>query len=106
MIVFLTKYHVLTGVAIACFGWVPIGQATDLYELPPLLYSQSTASTKVEVVIADIAANPLRWTHKDDKDTLRLLLQELDIPEATQVLVFSKTSLQRKNRKLVNVILV
>ena len=91
-----TRRVQVASVAAACLGLIPASPGIDLYELPPISYSDATASTKVERVIADIEANPLRWTHKDDKETLRQLLDALDVPIASQVLVFSKTSLQRK----------
>jgi hypothetical protein len=70
-------------------------RASDTYERPPISYS----ATKPQDVIAHLEERLKERPevfHGDDKEVLRQLLALLDIPESSQMLVFSKTSLQRR----------
>ena len=77
-------------VALAC---LPATFAQKFYELEPINYSKSEA----EDAIADYFSNPENleaWKSEGDKGYLTNFLEAFNIPTASQVLVFSKTSLQ------------
>lgn len=61
------------------------------YELPPINYSASTPSNRFSTL--DLASPEA--PAGSGREFVRWLLEQFDVPEASQVLVFSKTSLQR-----------
>ena len=67
--------------------------AQDPFEAPPISYSETAPENPVERLRADLEAGSVALT-PDDHGQLRPLLKLLGIPESSQVLVFSKTSLQ------------
>jgi hypothetical protein len=72
--------------------------ASDLptYELPPINYSSSTPTDPVQKLKEKLDANAKQLSHETERGYLKAFLAELDIPVSSQVLVFSKTSLQRQ----------
>src|SRR5262245_2550368 len=82
--------------ALSVLAAVVITAAADNqpYERPPVSYSTATPHDAIKGIQEKIAAGKIRL-EGDDRQVLRNLLAVLDIPEASQVLVFSKTSLQR-----------
>jgi hypothetical protein len=64
------------------------------FEQPPVSYSNTTPRDAVTRLQAKIAAGELKVPDRE-QDALRTLLAELHVPVASQLLVFSKTSLQR-----------
>jgi hypothetical protein len=74
---------------------VAYSQVTPEYELPPLLYSATEASNLVTRLDPNLLAQPAAQDTKSSS-LLRATLAALDIPVESQVLVFSRTSLQRK----------
>jgi hypothetical protein len=72
-----------------------LAQGVPAYELPPILYSETSPSNRVEVLQRRLDAGDPLLAGADAKETLRLCLAALDVSSDTQVLVFSKTSLQR-----------
>lgn len=62
------------------------------YELPPLEYSARTPSNLVSRLESRLAASRPALA---ERDLIAWLLQETGVPAASQILVFSKTSLQR-----------
>lgn len=70
-------------------------QSLPVYELPPIHYSEATASNRVSALAARLLADPALIKGESEQATLRKTLGLLGIPVETQVLVFSKTSLQR-----------
>lgn len=70
-------------------------QSPAEYEQPPLQYSASPASNAVSVLQARLAAGEWSPTGASENDRLRAVLDALGVPVESQVLVFSKTSLQR-----------
>ena len=66
----------------------------DEFEREPILYSQSTPNNRVSRLQQKLDSGEITLTHEGDKSYVRSLLKALDIPEASQTLVFSKTSLQ------------
>jgi len=65
-------------------------------ERAPIHYSEATPKNAVAELQERIAAGKARIEYEPDHEYLRSLLKALDIPESSQVLVFSKTSLQRE----------
>lgn len=70
------------------------GQQRDPFEEPPISYSATAPRDAIAALEARLAAGTLKLAG-DDKAVVRALLDALNIPVASQVLVFSKTSLQR-----------
>jgi hypothetical protein len=66
------------------------------FEQEPIRYSQSRPDNRVSKLIDQIAASDKKLVHEDQFGYLRSLLVELDVPVSSQMLVFSKTSLQRQ----------
>ncbi len=64
------------------------------YEQPPISYSAATPQDAVATVQRRIASGVLAFVG-DDREIVRAVLRELDVPLESQVVVFSKTSLQR-----------
>jgi hypothetical protein len=63
------------------------------YDQPPINYSSATPHDPIAGIQQRIAAGTLKLGGSDT-DILRSLLAELHVPQASQVLVFSKTSLE------------
>lgn len=68
--------------------------ATDL-EQEPIRYSKAPAENAVTRLQQRLTAGQTKFSFSDDSGYLESLLKALDIPTSSQVLVFSKTSLQR-----------
>ncbi|HTO04598.1 MAG TPA: hypothetical protein VL069_12890 [Opitutus sp.] len=64
------------------------------YEQPPISYSATTPGA-VTALQARIASGELRFSGSE-QDALKILLSALEVPVESQLLVFSKTSLQRR----------
>ncbi len=70
-----------------------IVRAVDFFELPPIAYSITASDEEASRLAAEVAAGT--WDYpKNHLQFLQALLDKLDIPVESQVLVFSKTSLQ------------
>ena len=72
---------------------VALGDA-DFWDLPPIRYSDTPATDPVAQLAAAMAKGEKKVEGKTGLDRLRFVLRELKVPEESQVLVFSKTSLQ------------
>jgi hypothetical protein len=68
--------------------------ASDV-DQPPINYSRATPDNPVSRLQARLSAGKARLVHDEEHGYLRSLLGELGVPLSSQVLVFSKTSLQR-----------
>lgn len=81
---------------VAVFGEIPAARAQNVpdYEKPPINYSAAVPRDAAARVQQRLAAGTLTFTGSE-LETLRAVLRELEIPVASQVVVFSKTSLQR-----------
>jgi hypothetical protein len=62
---------------------------------PPLNYSTAAPDNPVAALIDKVGAGKAALKYDDDHGYLASLLEQLNIPSSSQVLVFSKTSLQR-----------
>ena len=91
---FASLLRCLTAALLSGFASVPesFAQGSPDYELPPIEYSTTEASNRITRLTAKLNASRPR-VHEGR--FLRWLLQETDVPVESQVLVFSKTSLQR-----------
>lgn len=68
--------------------------AVDLNQ-PPINYETATPDNAVSRLQQRLAAGKAALAHEDERGYLRSVLKAFDIPESSQVLVFSKTSFQR-----------
>ena len=73
----------------------PAVLAVDDNEQPPISYSHSTPDNCVSRLQARLDRGELQWAHEDGLGYLRPLLDALHVSAESQMLVFSKTSLQR-----------
>ena len=67
----------------------------DEYEQPPIEYSKSTPDNRVTAFQTAIERKSILLDHEERFGYLRDLLHHLEISRHTQMLVFSKTSMQR-----------
>lgn len=84
---------VSAGVAALVLAGAASGGEED-YELEPILYSDSEATDPVAAMAEDYESGQLQFGGKDDKEFLANVLERLGVPVASQVLVYSRTSLQ------------
>ncbi|MEN3941754.1 hypothetical protein WJU23_10710 [Prosthecobacter sp. SYSU 5D2] len=70
--------------------------AEDEYELAPIFYSQSQPKDAVQALMQKMQAGQVTLNRQDAWSVLKDLLKHFDIPEESQVLVFSKTSKQNE----------
>lgn len=68
--------------------------AADL-DAPPIRYSETPPDNVVSRLQSRLATGQASLTHEKKLGYARTLLKELNVPESSQVLVFTKTSLQR-----------
>ena len=71
------------------------GSAAD-WERDPIRYSTAPADNAMNRLAPKLADGTVKLDHQRDSGHLRSLLTALHVPESSQVLVFSKTSLQRR----------
>lgn len=65
------------------------------FEQEPIRYSQSQPDNRISRLLERVKTGEAKLTHEDHLGYLRSLLAELNVPTESQMLVFSKTSLQR-----------
>lgn len=70
--------------------------AIDSFEQPPILYSTSAASNAVSDLQQRLTSGETRLAFDETTGYLPSVLEALEIPVASQTLVFSKTSLQQR----------
>ncbi|MBL7648082.1 MAG: hypothetical protein JNK74_18010 [Candidatus Hydrogenedentes bacterium] len=70
--------------------------AQDAFEAPPISYSETAPDNPIERLRTEIETGSATLA-QDEHGYLRPLLKLLGVPESSQVLVFSKTSLQINN---------
>lgn len=69
--------------------------AAQDYDREPILYAKSKSGDRVAQLIERLERGATRLDYEPRIGYLRSLLKELNVPESSQTLVFSKTSLQR-----------
>ena len=77
------------------FGALVVRSADELYEQAPISYSATAPQDAIVALEKRLALGGVDLAGTE-KEVLRELLRLLDVPEASQVLVFSKTSLQTR----------
>ena len=70
--------------------------ADDEFEREPILYSESTPENRISRLQQRLDQGELTLTHEGDMSYLPALLKALEVPVESQMLVFSKTSLQMR----------
>ena len=89
----------LTGLLAALMLALPAAaQSGEEYEQAPIRYSATPPKDPIAKIEARLHAGDLKL-EGDDRTKMLRLLQELDIPVASQVIVFAKTSFQRERIK-------
>ena len=73
---------------------VQVFAGVEDYELEPILYSDTEATDRVAQMVEDYESGTLSFGTGSDKSVLEKVLAYLSIPVASQVLVYSRTSLQ------------
>ncbi len=73
-----------------------IGTAADEFEREPIRYSSAAPANRVSRLQQRLDSGKAKLTYDKQTGYLRSLLAELDVPVSSQMLVFSKTSLQRQ----------
>ena len=68
--------------------------AEEMWDLPPLLYTKTAPTGRIAELVASISRGEAALPDGDEQETLRFLLRTLEIPESSQILVYSKTSAQ------------
>src|SRR5262245_40401818 len=80
-------------IAECCGGRCSLAQD---FEQQPIRYSQSLPDNRVSRLIDRVATGEAQLLHEEKLGYLPSLLAALDVPISSQMLVFSKTSLQRQ----------
>lgn len=87
-------FSFVASAAIAFGGGAAQAQSTPDYEQPPVRYSATTPQDAIARLQQRLASGQLRLAGAD-REILRTVLRELKVPIESQIVVFSKTSLQR-----------
>lgn len=66
----------------------------DFFEMSPIEYSKTASADEMTLLASEISAGKWNAASGGGKEFLRAVLKRLEIPVESQVLVFSKTSLQ------------
>jgi hypothetical protein len=82
-------------VAVGTIVTAGAARAQDDFERAPINYSKAKPSNAIERLQEKLDAGKLKLLFHSERGYLSSVLQALDVPESSQVLVFSKTSLQR-----------
>ncbi|MFN6130498.1 MAG: hypothetical protein ACK494_16585 [Planctomycetota bacterium] len=92
----LRSYLVWPSLLVFGLAWIQYraGHAQDGFDLPPIRYSATSPNDPIAVLQRKIASGEVVLQRDARYGYLPSLLQELSISEESQVLVFSKTSLQ------------
>ena len=81
--------------ALVLFTPVTFAQVPD-FEREPINYKSAPDDNPVAALREKFRAGRVKLPFDDDRGYLKAVLKELDVPVSSQVLVFSKTSLQRE----------
>lgn len=97
----MTRDYFFLGCRWLAFGWIvgTLGSGGlavgEDYEQDPIRYAEQAPQNRVSRLVADLEQGRKTLTYEPHFGYLRGLLAALEVPESSQVLVFSKTSLQR-----------
>lgn len=96
-VLFMTRFtSAIVWIACVAVGATASAQFTmdiDIEEAP-IRYSDTPANNRVSRLIKKIKSKKLKLEHTDTQGNLVSLLEALEIPQSSQTLVFSKTSMQ------------
>jgi hypothetical protein len=81
-------------VSLLLLGGASVEAGQEFFELPPIRYSQTASQDAVAKMAAEIESGDWVVGNVDGKTFLKAVLNKLKVPKESQVLVFSKTSLQ------------
>ncbi len=91
----------MVGIGICWLLYVPVlcssAWCQDAFEQPPINYLQATPNDAVSRLQARLQAGEVRLEFEPQHGYLASVLQQLDVPVSSQVLVFSKTSFQMRH---------
>ena len=82
-------------VSIACAFALPAAAQIDGLEREPINYKSARTDNAITSIQARLDSGKVKLQFVDDHGYLPALLKELNVPQSSQLLVFSKTSLQR-----------
>ena len=85
-------YWIATALALVS---LPGGLVAADLDAPPIRYATADADNPVTRLQAGLKAKTAALKPDDEFGYLKAVLKAFDVPESSQVLVFSKTSLQR-----------
>lgn len=71
-----------------------VSSGADAYEEAPIHYSTATPTDAAQKIMQELASGKIQVDRTDAWSVLRDLMRLLEVPEASQMLVFSKTSKQ------------
>jgi hypothetical protein len=91
-----TTLVLISAIALVFAAVLPRYTAADEIERPPIEYSRSTPDNCVSQLQSRLATGELDLEYHDQLGYLPALLEALVVPVESQMLVFSKTSLQRQ----------
>ncbi len=77
-----------------CCGSSLLWAQSDIWDMPPLNYSQAEAHNRVSDMATQWQQGPAPWHQENQVARVRDMLKRLKVPESSQILVFSKTSKQ------------
>ncbi len=80
--------------SVSCALAVPTVAQTHSFESPEINYLNAPSEDPVAVLGEQLVAGEVKLAYDREHGYLRSVLEELDVPVSSQVLVFSKTSLQ------------
>ncbi len=83
--------------AVLMFFSATISQSSgqeEFYQLPPITYSKAIAKNAVTQLVDDLASGKKIFKNRSGVELLKEVLLHFNVPEESQVLVFSKTSKQ------------
>lgn len=89
-----TRVLLATAVFLFSHGVSSLCQAAEIWDLPPLNYTETKANDPFAKLMAEVEAGEKTLPKHDTRAFLLALLKALDVPVESQVLVFSKTSKQ------------
>lgn len=90
------RVYLLTFLSAGIVFLPSLGSAQSFIEEPPIAYSKTADSNRVSKLIKTINSGETTLDYDRETGYLKSLLAALEIPVSSQVLVFSKTSMQFK----------
>jgi len=86
----MIRTHAIIGILV-----LAVGARGDDFDRAPIRYSESKPANVITRLQAQLDSNQVKLKFTDDHGYLPAVLKELKVPVSSQMLVFSKTSLQR-----------